>query len=140
MFCSIVIFVKYLCFRFWFVCFCEKVPRFVKLELTINRIPIWHGLKPPHQKALDALLNGTDCICCLPTGFGKSLIYEILPFVDPNSLVVVVVVVVPLNAIFAQPIQKLGSMAISLSKGKKYIQMKLLMAGLGIYSHTQKIS
>ena len=57
-----------------------------------------------------------------------------------HSLVVVVVVVVPLNAIIAQPIQKLGSMGISLSKGKKYIQMKLLMAGLGIYSHTQKIS
>ena len=65
---------------------------------------------------MDALLNGADCICCLPTGFGKSLIFEILPFVDPNSLVVVVV---PLNAIIAQQIQKLGSMAISLSKGKK---------------------
>ena len=72
---------------------------------TLNRLPIWHGQK-----------NGTDCICCLPTRFGKSLIYEILPFVDPNSLAVVVV---PLNAIIAQQIQKLGSMAISLSKGKK---------------------
>jgi len=38
-------------------------------------------------------------------------------------------VVVPLNAIIAQQIQKLDSMAISLSKGKKYLQMKLLMAG-----------
>ncbi|XP_053373974.1 recQ-like DNA helicase Blm [Mercenaria mercenaria] len=72
-------------------------------------------LKPLQQKALDALVGGADCICCLPTGFGKSLVYEMLPFVDPNSLVVVVV---PLNAIIAQQIQKLGSMAICLSKGK----------------------
>ena len=61
------------------------------------------------------MINGADCICCLPTGFGKSLIYEILPFLDRNSLVVVVVVVVSLNAIIAHQIQKLGSMAISLS-------------------------
>lgn len=60
-------------------------------------------------------MSGSDCICCLPTGFGKSLVYEILPFVDPNSLVVVVV---PLNAIIAQQIQKLGSMAFCLSRGK----------------------
>ncbi|XP_053390374.1 ATP-dependent DNA helicase RecQ-like [Mercenaria mercenaria] len=71
--------------------------------------------KPLQQKALDALVGGADCICCLPTGFGKSQVYEMLPFVDPNSLVVVVV---PLNAIIAQQIQKLGSMAICLSKGK----------------------
>lgn len=72
-------------------------------------------LKPLQQKALDALMGGADCICCLPTGFGKSLVYEILPFVDQNSLVIVVV---PLNAIIAQQIQKLGSMAICLSRGK----------------------
>ena len=34
--------VENLCFRF--VCFSEYVPRFIKLEMTLNRIPIWHGL------------------------------------------------------------------------------------------------
>ena len=36
---------KIIVFSFSFVCFCEKVPRFVKLELTLNKIPVWHGLK-----------------------------------------------------------------------------------------------
>ena len=36
--------IKLLCFRFRFVCFCEWVPRFVKLELTLNKSQNWHGL------------------------------------------------------------------------------------------------
>ena len=31
-------------FSFSVCVFCEYVPRFVKLELTLHKIPIWHGL------------------------------------------------------------------------------------------------
>jgi len=67
----------------------------------------------------DALINGADCICCLP-----------------NSPVVVVV----LNAIIAQQIQKLGSMAISLSKGKQIPTDKIADGRIKyIFSHPEDI-
>ena len=94
-------------------------------------------LKPPQQKALDALLNGADCICCLPTGFGKSLIYEILPFCGPKFTCCCCCAS---KCNYCTTNSKAWQYGYFLIKRKKYIQMKLLMAGLGIYSHTQKIS
>ncbi|XP_052777744.1 uncharacterized protein LOC128215056 [Mya arenaria] len=70
------------------------------------------GLKPLQAKTLNVLLSGKDCVCCLPTGYGKSLIFEILPFIDPTCLVLVVE---PLNVIMVQECQKLGDSAICLS-------------------------
>ncbi|WAR08796.1 LOW QUALITY PROTEIN: BLM-like protein, partial [Mya arenaria] len=70
------------------------------------------GLKPLQAKTLNVLLSGKDCVCCLPTGYGKSLIFEILPFIDPACLVLVVE---PLNVIMVQECQKLGDSAICLS-------------------------
>lgn len=71
-------------------------------------------LKPLQRRALDTILSKKDCICSLPTGYGKSLIYEILPFLDKNSLVIVIV---PLNAIIDQQLKKLGEKAISVCHG-----------------------
>jgi len=93
-------------------------------------------LKPLQEMALSALTNGSDCICCLPTGFGKSLIYEILPFVDPKSLIIVVV---PLNAIIVQQVKKLGSITIVLSK-KANIPIKDVSDGCAkLISHPEDI-
>lgn len=71
------------------------------------------SLKELQETTLVKLLNGIDCICSLPTGYGKSLIYEMLPFICQHDTVVIVVV--PLNAIMDQQIQKLGKQAFSLS-------------------------
>ena len=57
------------------------------------------SLRPFQEKALDILLSGNDCICSLPTGYGKSLIYQLLPFINQNRLVIVIA---PLNAIMTQ--------------------------------------
>ena len=72
-------------------------------------------LKENQRSALKYLVEGNDCICSLPTGYGKSLIYELLPFLDTGCLVVVVV---PLNAILNQQMEKLGNLALSLCPGK----------------------
>jgi ATP-dependent DNA helicase RecQ len=69
-------------------------------------------LKPLQEKALDVLLSGKDCLCSLPTGYGKSLIFELLPFIDPNCLVVIIE---PLNVIMAQEAQKLGTKSMCLT-------------------------
>ncbi|WAR23369.1 BLM-like protein [Mya arenaria] len=63
-----------------------------------------------YSKALETF--NKDCVCCLPTGYGKSLIFESLPFIDPTCLVLVVE---PLNVIMVQECQKLGDSAICLS-------------------------
>lgn len=72
-------------------------------------------LKENQRSAVKYLVEGKDCICSLPTGYGKSLIYELLPFLDTGCLVVVVV---PLNAILNQQMEKLGDLAMSLCPGK----------------------
>ena len=59
-------------------------------------------LKENQRIFLNYLLEDKDCICSLPTGHGKSLIYELLPFLDTGCLVVVVV---PLNAIISQQLE-----------------------------------
>ena len=69
-------------------------------------------LKLLQTEALNMLLAGKDCVCCLPTGYGKSLIFEILPFIDTNSLVIIAE---PLNVIILQECKKLGDKAVCLA-------------------------
>ena len=38
-----------------------------------------HQLKSKQLEALDAFLNGRDTFVSLPTGYGKSIIYAVLP-------------------------------------------------------------
>lgn len=38
-------------------------------------------LKAKQQEALKTFLSGKDMFVCLPTGYGKSIIYAILPSV-----------------------------------------------------------
>ena len=51
------------------------------------------------------VLSGHDAIAALPTGYGKSLIYELMPFLLQN---IKVIVVEPLNVIINQQISKLA--------------------------------
>ena len=39
-------------------------------------------LKPVQSKAVQAILHGQDIFVSVPTGYGKSLIYQILPVHD----------------------------------------------------------
>jgi len=72
-------------------------------------------LKENQRSAVKYLVESKDCIYSLPTGYGKSLIYELLPFLDTGCLVVVVVL---LNAILNQQMERLGDLAMSLCPGK----------------------
>ena len=76
-------------------------------------------LKPLQIEAIQTLQNGQDCICCLPTGYGKSLTYELLPFLEPGCLVIVIA---PLNAIIEQQVKKLGDMAMQLKTDLKRVK------------------
>lgn len=63
------------------------------------------NLKEEQRQALVGLMHG-DVLCVLPTGFGKSLIFGLLPYVCTGSIVVLIS---PLNAIIAEQHSRLGS-------------------------------
>ena len=54
--------------------------------------------------------EGRDVISMLPTGYGKSLIYKLLPIAckEEPSVVAFVIVIEPLNVIIEQQKKKLG--------------------------------
>lgn len=47
------------------------------------------GLKPRQRQAIEALLRGRDALAVLPTGYGKSLIYQVAAMAVPRPTVVI---------------------------------------------------
>ena len=70
-------------------------------------------LKREQKEALRAVcVEKRDCLCVLPTGFGKSLIFQLVPFTLDYLTKVntsCVLVVSPLNAIISDQTEKLES-------------------------------
>ena len=77
-------------------------------------------LKPEQRRALRSILNGKDTIVVLPTGYGKSLVYLLLPFAtqylrrsrgvsaDPQRSMVVVVE--PLSSLVEDQVKRATAM------------------------------
>ncbi len=68
------------------------------LRSVVENIPSICQLKPEQEECLVHILNGGDVVALLPTGFGKSLIYQLLPIVSeklgrPKSGKVIIVIV-----------------------------------------------
>ncbi|XP_062587881.1 ATP-dependent DNA helicase RecQ-like [Saccostrea cucullata] len=71
----------------------------------------------PHQINSLYSIQTTDTFVTLPTGYGKSLIYELSPFYAQElGIRQKCVIISPLNAIIDQEIDKLGPLAIKLSE------------------------
>ena len=70
------------------------------LETATRKLQI-PSLKPKQLEVFSALYNFKDCIAILPTGYGKSLLYQLLPWLLQKESVRprVVVVVTPLSSI-----------------------------------------
>ena len=74
--------------------------------------------KPKQIQCLENLLNGNDVIAVLPTGYGKSLIFQLLPcfFSSTSSDGIcnhgIVIVVSPLNSIIEDHLQIVNSLGI----------------------------
>ena len=70
--------------------------------------------------------KGKDTICILPTGYGKSLIYQLLPnlfdcFLSSEEYSSSIIVVSPLNALMQDQINKLrGHLNVLILKGHRY--------------------
>ncbi|KAL5022891.1 hypothetical protein ScPMuIL_002046 [Solemya velum] len=100
------------------------------------------SLKSLQERAINSIIKN-DVICMLPTGYGKSLIYEILPIVCREKLKrdACVIVLEPLNVIIQQQMLKLGSKALTLSKNMCETWMKRLECGdcSYIFCHPENI-
>ena len=84
------------------------------------------SLKDEQTCSIRAAFSGKDVFVCLPTGFGKSLCYQVLPFMFDHKAGLlgrnVVVVVSPLKALMADQIKSLrdsGVKAVVISSGSK---------------------
>ena len=79
----------------------EKIDVLQRLHkaLNVGSFPSF-CLKPLQIKCFEHILNGFDVVAVLPTGFGKSLLFQILPnFLPTKAENNIVIVVCPLNAI-----------------------------------------
>ena len=65
-------------------------------------------LKDKQLEALRHLYDGKDVLAVLPTGYGKSVIFHLLPTLLSHSGGGIVIVVSPLNAIIMDQISKLA--------------------------------
>ena len=89
------------------------------INFALRKTKNYHlNLKIEQKEAIKSIISGKDTIAVLPTGFGKSLIYQLLPStfdylqsrrkrvsaVWPESIVLVIS---PLNALMDEQIQKL---------------------------------
>ena len=67
-------------------------------------------LKPEQRECIEHLYGRKDVFVWLPTGFGKSLCYEVLPFVFDNKLGrqdSLVIVVSPLSSLMVDQVMGL---------------------------------
>ena len=84
------------------------------LQVAISRSKYWKiNLKPKQVQCLEAIYSGRDVVAVLPTGYGKSLIFHLLPSLflekmnsQSMSFRPVVIVVSPLNALIKDQIRR----------------------------------
>ena len=74
-------------------------------------LPVYEGLKVKQIMCLRSIFKENDSIVCLPTGYGMSLVDDILPFVKGLSHCSVVIGVTPLNVIVNEVVSRHGDLA-----------------------------
>ena len=85
---------------------------------TVQEIAIqylgYENLLPEQKTAIINFVCGHNVFVCLPTGFGKSLIYFSLPLMyDTRNKSSIIIVVSPLNALMDDQVRFLSGKGIS---------------------------
>lgn len=89
------------------------------IRAVLETIPDIKELKPEQEECLRNFIEGKDVIGLLPTGFGKSLIYQLTPLVAKKmgkpkaNANPVVIVVSPLLALIEDQIKEAGIMGVT---------------------------
>ena len=81
------------------------------LQFSLNSLRITFPLKEKQTECLRNLYNLHDIIAVLPTGYGKSLIFQLLPYLNQRKCnrqkTMIVMMVVPFNSIMKDQVQTL---------------------------------
>ena len=71
-------------------------------------------LKPQQIQCFDYICKGHDVIAVLPTGFGKSVLFQLLPDILPTKTTInIVIVLCPLSSIIEDQLHSLKIMSIN---------------------------
>ena len=91
----------------------ERVDESIKTVL--KKIPSITSLKSEQLNALKAFLQGRDVFGFLPTGFGKSLIYQLAPLVleEMGQEKPIIIVVSPLVALMEDQIKEAAKFGVT---------------------------
>ena len=81
-------------------------------ELDMSRV-----LRPEQKEAISSLVHGSDLLAVLPTGFGKSLIFQLFIRVTKilSSKAACVIVVCPLKSIVQDQLTEASSMGLTVT-------------------------
>lgn len=88
--------------------FLDKLTFSIKTKIALSninlcRVKYYNYLKPGQIQCINQVLsNSNDVICVLPTGYGKSLIFEILQKITNSSIILIN----PLNSIISEQVQR----------------------------------
>ncbi len=95
------------------------------LNECVKSLPFIDRLKDQQRLAIVSLLQGKDVVCILPTGFGKSLIFQqyILTKLKIKETVPCILIISPLKSVVEDQIKELskfGLSAIALAAWRKF--------------------
>jgi ATP-dependent DNA helicase RecQ len=109
-------------------------------------------LKPKQVICLEKIFLGEDILAILPTGYGKSLIYQLLPLIlfrkkmleeDPtrgiisiNDVTTVLLVISPLNSLISDQIRKLLTTGLRVSSLN--VSQQATTDGFDVDKHSKK--
>ncbi len=110
------------------------------IRSVVENIPGICQLKPEQEECLVHILNGGDVVALLPTGFGKSLIYQLLPIVSeklgrPKSGKVIIVIVSPLVALMDDRVKEAAKLGLCAAQPSSLRYFGVKMAE-SVYSMT----
>nr|XP_006814410.1 PREDICTED: ATP-dependent DNA helicase Q-like 1-like [Saccoglossus kowalevskii] len=83
-------------------------------HVNANSHSCYTYLRPKQVDCLKASTD-SDCIGLLPTGYGKSLIFECLPYMSASHSPRTVILISPLNAIIEEQSRRLGARSVRLN-------------------------
>ena len=83
-----------------------------QLKNAVSTLRIPFELHQEQIKAMESIYHGKDTFVLMPTGSGKSLIYQILPLLFNYVDNPVVLVISPLNSIIYEQIKKLKKLGL----------------------------
>ena len=81
-------------------------------NINTKRCTQFSFLKPKQFDCVKTALMA-DTLIVLPTGFGKSLIYELVQIISGTK----VIIISPINAIINEQVDRLGDAAVKIDKG-----------------------